>query len=342
VSHGKPFRVTPPSAAARVRWPASFGQRFAITIDTEEEFDWNGRFDPDCRFVTATAALPDAVRRLADGGAPATLLVDHPIATDPRAVDAVLRARSIDGTAIGAQLHPWVNPPLTEDYSGPASFPGNLPEPIERAKLAELTSAIERSFGARPLVYRAGRYGLGPRTWRLLDELGYRVDTSCRAGFSYVDEGGPDFSELTSEPFHIANTNLVELPLTTAFTGALRRHPRQIFDVAGRVPRGRGILARLRALSRVPLTPEGTPLQEALEAVRVAVGDGLQLLAFSFHSPSLVPGHTPYVRSAGDLVKFWRWWDAVLTLLAQRGLTGISQAELLAALSAASASLARG
>ena len=61
----------------------------------------------------------------------------------------------------------------------------------------------------------------------------------------------------------------------------------------GRVPRARGIAARLGLLSRVPLTPEGTPAAEAIAAIRTAAGQGERLLNLSFHSPSLVPGNTP-------------------------------------------------
>ena len=57
-------------------------------------------------------------------------------------------------------------------------------------------------------------------------------------------------------------------------------------------------------LSRVALTPEDMPIDDAIKAVRVAVGEGVPVLNFAFHSPSLVPGHTPYVRTAADLVRF--------------------------------------
>src|SRR3546814_4149526 len=41
---------------------------------------------------------------------------------------------------------------------------GNLPPELEHAKLAALTEAIAGAFGARPVVYKAGRYGVGPAT----------------------------------------------------------------------------------------------------------------------------------------------------------------------------------
>src|SRR3546814_13503630 len=81
----------------------------------------------------------------------------------------------------------------------------------------------------------------------------------------------------------------------------------------------RALIARLRLVERIALTPEGIPAERACRAIDIAIGLGLPVLNFSFHSPSLRPGNTPYVRSAADLDLFYRWWDIVLDHLARRG-----------------------
>src|SRR3546814_17515086 len=73
------------------------------------------------------------------------------------------------------------------------------------------------------------------------------------------------------------------------------------------------------------------PAADALEAIRIAVGEGVRVLNFAFHSPSLVPGHTPYVRDAADLAAFHAWWDRVLDLLDRLGVAAIGADALLAA-----------
>ena len=45
-------------------------------------------------------------------------------------------------------------------------------------------------------------------------------------------------------------------------------------------------------------------LGDLQELTRVMVGAGRRVLTLSFHSPSLAPGNTPYVRSAGELKAF--------------------------------------
>ncbi len=323
----------PPLPADIATPPESLGRRFLVFVDTEEEFDWTQPRRRDATATTAIAALPEAHRRLAGFGICPTYLVDYPVASDPAAVEAMRPLLEAGECAIGTQLHPWVNPPFVEDLTVANSFVGNLPEPIERAKLLALTDRIETSFGKRPQIYRAGRYGVGPNTARLLEEAGYRLDVSVRALFDYSIEGGPDFMRHDASPSWSAPGRLLlELPLTAVYAGRARRLGRWLYPAAGRVAHGRGLLSRSGALSRIALTPEGTPLIDAVRAIRTLLDDGRRLLSISFHSPSVVPGHTPYVRDAADLRRFYAWWDGVLELLAREGVEPIGADMLIAAM----------
>ncbi|MDF7774498.1 WalW protein [Sphingomonas sp. AOB5] len=308
-------------------WPAEFGTRFTVFVDTEEEFDWTKPLDRAERGTEAMNALPDAHRRFAERGVPLNYMIDHPIATCPRSVD-ILKACLADGvSSVGTQLHPWVNPPHEETVSGPNSFTGNLPVALQAEKLRVLTEAIGTAFGERPLAYRAGRYGIGPDTAALLAAEGYRLDSSMRSGYDYSSERGPDFSAIPNHAFRLGE--LIELPFTTVNTGLLRAGGAGLYRGLSGISHGRGIASRLGLFSRVSLTPEDMPQHEALEAVRVALGEGLRVLNFSFHSPSVDPGRTPYVRDAAGLAVFFRWWDAVFDLLDSRGVRPASLAEVL-------------
>lgn len=322
----------PPVAADSARLPADLGRRFLVFVDTEEEFDWTAPRRRDATATTALAALPEAQRRLAELGVLPVYLVDYPIATAPLAAELMRPWLEAGACEVGTQLHPWVNPPFDEEVTVRNSFVGNLPIELERAKLACLTDAITAAFGRRPTSYRAGRYGIGPHSARLLEEAGYRLDTSVRAMFDYSDEGGPDFSARSTD-LHWAGPAglLLELPLTAVLTGRARRLGPAAFAATARVARLRGPLARGRLIERVALTPEGTPLGDALRAIRTALDDGSRLLSISFHSPSVEPGHTPYVRDAADLRRFWAWWDGVLDLLAREGVQPIGADALVAA-----------
>jgi hypothetical protein len=103
-------------------------------------------------------------------------VTDYPV-VDSDAAAAMMGQWLSDGAAdIGAHLHPWVNPPHVEDVNAPNSYVGFLPEEVERAKLEALCARIEARFGQRPTVYRAGRYGVGPNSARLLEAAGFRLE----------------------------------------------------------------------------------------------------------------------------------------------------------------------
>jgi hypothetical protein len=121
------------------------------------------------------------------------------------------------------------------------------------------------------------------------------------------------------------------LPLTSVFWGMLRRQGDWIYPALGAVPRLRGVLSYLGLLERVPLTPEGVTVEEAIRGVDIALDDGLPVLVFSFHSPSLRPGHTPYVRTEQDLDALYDWWRRVLTYCDMRGVKPTTVAEIMRA-----------
>lgn len=274
------------------------------------------------------AALPEANGRLVAAGCIPTHMVDWPVVDTPGSAAIVQALLDNDECDVGTQLHPWVNPPFEEEVSGFNSYLGNLSVDLQRAKLVALTDRIADVLGVRPIIYRAGRYGIGPHTADLLDGAGYKLDVSVRSLFDYRRQGGPDFSRHPVWPWRLSET-LNELPLTSAFTGRLRRHP-GIYH--GRIS---GLLSRSGMMDRVPLTPEGVPVADACEAIRCLLDDGHQLFSLSFHTPSVVPGHTPYVRDAADLRLFWQWWDGVFDLFAKNGVLPIRSTAIMTALGSA-------
>lgn len=318
-----------PDPAMRVVLPEAFGKRFALFGDAEEEFDWAKPFDRRSCATTSMCALPDANARFVAAGLVPCWMADWPVVDNVES-GAMLRDLLADGLCtVGTQLHPWVSPPFHETVNAKNSYTANLPRDLQRAKLARLTDRIEQAVGVRPNVYRAGRYGIGRHTAELLIEQNYALDVSVRAHFDYRAGGGPDFTHHPLWPWHVAG-DLYELPLTTAHTGPLGRWPG-----IHRAESLRGTLARTGLLARVPLTPEGVPLVDAIEAIDALLAADHQLFSLSFHTPSLVAGHTPYVRDQGDLDIFWAWWDGVFNHFARRGVAPVGSDEIVATLRAA-------
>lgn len=327
---GSMLDVPPPGRTAG--FDPGFGQRVLLTVDTEEEFNWSGTFRRDGYGLSHVEAIPRFQAMCEALGAHPVYLVDWPIVQDPRAVaiigDAVRR-----GTAeVGVQLHPWVNPPFDEEVSVRNSFAGNLPPALEAAKFMGLRDAIEAAFAAAPLIYRAGRYGLGPHTAALLKRAGIRIDTSVRPLFDYSPHGGPDYSNHPITPYWAdAGRSLLEVPLTSTFSGPLRQLGPVIHRAQRHVPTFFSGFSRFRLLERIALTPEGVSSEEALRGIDIALGKGLPLLVLSFHSPSLAAGHTPYARDTAAVERLYEWFAAVYADLAARGVRSTTVAEIIAA-----------
>jgi hypothetical protein len=215
---------------------------------------------------------------------------------------------------VGAQLHPWVTPPLLEQLKPANTFPGNLPPSLELAKIRAITTAIEDAFGRRPGVYRAGRYGAGRRTSDILLHLGYQIDASVMPHRDFRRSGGPDFSSISATPYWTdPERTLLELPGSAAIVGRISDAPlwlrRVVFNRFGEGLAVPAILARSGLMERIKLSPEGTSIPEAKRLVRHMLAQGDKIFLLSYHSPSLAPGNTPYVRTAEDLQRFLGWLD---------------------------------
>jgi hypothetical protein len=246
-------------------------------------------------------------------------LVDYPVAADGFGAELFSDFLKRDVAEVGLQLHPWVNPPFEELVGVAASYACNLPVALEREKLRRLFDIVSARLDASPESYRAGRYGAGAETPAILGELGIRVDTSVRAFFDYRGQGGPDYSRHPVAPYWVRENELMELPLTSVFGGLARSGGATLFDRAFRSDTMRAVLARSGLLERIALTPEGIPIEKAIAAIDIAADWNLPVLVFSFHSPSLAVGHTPYVRSDADLEKLYLWWARVFDHLKAKG-----------------------
>ena len=295
-----------------------------VVVDTEEEFDWRQPFSRQNVGVASISAQPSLHDEVYDHfGVVPTYAVDWPVASTASSVATLKGLHDAGRCQIGTHLHPWVNPPHAEQVCASNSFPGNLPPALERQKLQQLTAQIERSFGIKPALYKAGRYGVGPHTTQALIELGYALDASVVPHTSFTSAGGPDFTGLPEEPYWFGPNahRLLELPVTTGFTGALRHigpamYPKLHSKLGGllHLP---GMAARLGLLERIRLTPEGYTTHELARLLRAVVASGQQVVTLTYHSSTLVPGNTVYVKNAQELKQFKQTVKDALQLFQQ-------------------------
>lgn len=296
------------------------GPLVLTTVDAEEAFDWSGPFSRDAADVRSMASQHLAHRVFDRHGVVPVYLVDYPVAAQAFG-RAPLQELLRDGRCdIGAQLHPWVNPPFLESVGEHNSYVGNLPAALEYEKARRLTEVIADAFGTVPRIYRTGRFGAGQRTGDILKRLGYLVDSSVSVcwppeGVEWQRGRWP----VSARPHWIdRERTLLEVPASAGLVGRLAARPGQrlaplaFHPVAQRLAVS-AALARLGLLERIRLSPEGMTIGEARRLVRHMLAEGHRVFVVTYHSPSLAPGNTPYTRSGDDVRRFLDWLDAFYT-----------------------------
>src|SRR4051794_40647814 len=292
-----------------ITWPADHLPMLVVVIDTEAEFHWTATGSRRANGVTSVKASRQVQPIFERYNVRPTFVVDYPVSSIPEGYEVIRDFYKSGVCKVGAHLQPWDTPPFVEEISDRNSYPGNLAAEVEREKLVRLTAAIVENIGVQPRIYKAGRYGVGSATPEILAELGYEIDVSVLPGTDLRRQLGPDFSRCPAHPYWFGtDPALLELPLSIGYTGAIARFPaiaralvtHPVFQ-AFHVP---GILSHLRLLERIVLTPEGITFEEQRRLTRAMLRRGYRVFSFTYHSPSLAPGNTPYVRDAAQLESF--------------------------------------
>lgn len=306
-----------------------------ITIDTEED-QW-GDYNVLKGSVENVSMIPVLQELFDRYGAVPTYLLNYPVAVDDSARRILERIHEAGRCGIGTHCHPWNTPPLREKPSRHSSMLCNLPEDLMREKMETLHRALADVWGVRPQCFRAGRWGFGESVARCIHALGYRVDTSITPFSDWSEYGGPDFTKAAADdylftPESILSASpdgpLLEVPPTIGFLQSDFR----LCSAAQRWIASRGflnrhvlgLLDRMRLLNFRWLSPELCCGEDMVSLARTFVSKGYRFLNMSFHSPSLVPGLGPFVRSKGDLGRFLQNTEAFLSHACASGFQFVS------------------
>jgi hypothetical protein len=282
-----------------------------VSVDTEED-NWVATRDGVT--VENVRELPKLHRVLEDYGAPVTYFTSHAVASAPWAA-TLLSGLERDGRAeIAAQLHSWNTPPLDEPMVPRNTMLLNLPADLQRAKVDRLTETISAIRGRRPTAFRAGRFGLGADTIKALLAAGYQTDSSVTPWITWQDtDEGANFVGAPLRAYRTDGTvdvrwptrdGIVEVPLSCGYT----RWPFDKWHTTWEMLQSvgsAGIASRLAVVRPVTLSPETNPLPDLIQLARLLVEHDVPHLSLFWHSPTLVPGLTPFVHSAADVERLY-------------------------------------
>jgi hypothetical protein len=292
-----------------------------VGIDTEGDNQWDVRARVNQTFENIYA-LPTLHTLLARRGVRPTYLITYPVATDSRSA-AVLRSLGLvpGDCEIGAHHHAWETPPCSPDDV--MRHPYALGLPIDRfeRQLDELTAAIGRAVGQRPVSYRSGRFGFAASHTFALERAGYVVESSIAPLFFEAHKGGPDFVEAPLRPYFLSyddpctpgTSRVLEIPVSAALN---RRLPARLQHWYARAPRPYATKRLLRKLGVVRmrwLRPSYSSLEDMKALARQLKEDGVPALNVLFHSSEAIVGGSPYNKTAGELAAFLERLEAFLT-----------------------------
>ncbi len=300
------------------------GVLLLVSLDTEEDNWYRSRNDVTVENIGEVRRVATLFDRL---GVRPTYFTTYHVATQARAADVLREVCEGGRGEIGAHLHPWNTPPLTEAFVPRNSMLKNLPAELQLAKLRKLTAALEEAFERPPRSFRAGRYGLGPDTVASLVACGYRVDSSVSPfiNLEAVDDG-PTFVGAPITPYRLgldrdvrqphSEGPLLEIPLSYGFN----RNPFAFWDPARRFLEAApfrwlhlaGIADRVGLLKRLSLSPELQSVADMLTLSRRLLEQGVPYLHLSWHTPSLKPGLSPFAATAADVERLYGAVEAYL------------------------------
>jgi hypothetical protein len=300
-----------------------------VSLDTEED-NWNrSRTDVTVENIRELRRQARFFERLR---VRPTYFTSYQVAIDPCAAAVMREVADASRGEIGAHLHPWNTPPLTEAFVPRNSMAKNLSPDLQLAKLRTLTEALQGAFGRRPTAFRAGRYGIGPDTIAALVTCGYRVDSSVTPFVSLeAVEDGPTFVGAPIVPYRVGPDRdvrhpapdgpILEVPLSNGFS----RGPFSFFDRVTRLfeaapfrwVRLPGIAARTGLVRRLMLSPEFQSVDQMLTLSARLLEHGARHLHISWHTPSLKPGLSPFTATAADVERLYATIDAYVDRLAR-------------------------
>lgn len=305
--------------------------RLAITLDAECDKGPEWRVRRPLSFRNVLEGVPDRLQPLfrRHGVRPTYLLSPEVMRDDSCAA----LFRDLDGDAeLGTHLHAeFIEPRASMDAERTEAFQGELPPRVEYEKLFNLTALFCKRFGRTPTSFRAGRYGLGRRTLRFLEQLGYLVDSSVTPhAWWRSPSGGVNYLGAPDQPYHPSRDDfrepgamrILEAPVTLV-NPWWDRVPRALRRRIDPFRRWQGALLgacgkRLRSAWLRPSFTDTQAMLLATDYLAKRSGEGPLFLCMMFHTNEATAGASPYHATGEQIDRFLGQLDAYLDALRAR------------------------
>ena len=222
-----------------------------------------------------------------------TYLITYPVASEDLGIETLRSLLKQKNCEIGTHFHPWTTPPIHESEIQSAIFPFKLEKNLHRAKLINLTNSIKKSFNIEPKSYRAGRFGFDKIGLKLIEELGYNVDTSVTP----LTNWGSDFRGATSTPYFLdyedltkqGQSNILEVPVSIDID--LHKYFKSMYAMSSEKVKG---ALKYFGVKRNWLRPSLSSTNEMIKLSGYLIKNNVKILNMMFHSSELTTTGSPF------------------------------------------------
>ncbi|AUC89109.1 WalW protein [Alteromonas sp. MB-3u-76] len=275
---------------------------FVLTIDTEEEWQWDDEFPQHDCSVDNVEKLPAFQAFCQSLGIRPTYFVDYAVANNDDGSRILREFVNTKQAEVGAHLHPWCNPPYFGKTTEAESHVINLPEEQVVQKLDELNRVINEKIGVTPRSFRSGRWGMKGKTLELLTSRGITVDSSVYPFYEnpfFHCKGAPSTPYYPSFDNALApgeQQNIMELPVTAGFNVKNFSKADKIHSTLSKPPfstlRAVGLLWHTKILKKIYLSPELSDTKSMIELSDTCLDKQHDVIHMYLHSSSLIDGVT--------------------------------------------------
>lgn len=150
----------------------------AVTIDTECDKGAKWKVKQPLSFMNIYNGVVNNLQPIFDKHhVKATYLLSPEIINDSLSVEVFKSFRQ--RVELGTHLHSeFIEPEANFNCTNTSQYQSDFDSDIERVKLENLTTLFKQIFGYQPLSFRAGRFGISKHSLQILQDLGYKVDSS--------------------------------------------------------------------------------------------------------------------------------------------------------------------
>lgn len=276
-------------------------RKLFITIDTEADANIKWKKPEPLQFLSVTHGIRKYLRPIWDQYEINPIyFVSFEVLQNEQCC-TVLKSEMKKGAIIGTHLHPeYVNETGTTNNEGTHPFACSYYDKSEeREKIKRLTDEIVKKLGVRPIWYRAARFGADRETMDILEELGYKYDSSITPCISWEDRGGPDHSRGTCGKYYISKEDYYK---RAASMEGIIEYPVTIdgkrFGILGKFLPDNWLFYRW-------LRPSHMTYWEERKLIRQQKKKGNDLVMM-FHSMELLVRKNPFVRNRA-MQRYYIW-----------------------------------